>query len=228
MQFFAGFYYPDTEIHMLDWIEKHGVSMRGRKVYQGAKQQRTLDLCRKLGRLGVAIDVGAHVGTWSFNLCQHFREVIAFEPVAEHRECFVMNMDPKLSNWTLYDCALGSRNGSVEMKIEARNSGATSIKPGAVGEIPLRMLDDVCEHVPFVDLIKIDTEGFEAEVLAGASRTIERDLPVIIAEQKRDFATKYGHKATAATDLLQAMGYRIVADIGGDFLCVHKSIEVPK
>lgn len=228
MQFYGGFYYPDREKHMIDWVEKHGVSMYGRTAYQGAKQKRTIDLCRKLGRLGVAVDVGAHIGTWSYNLCQHFRQVIAFEPVAEHRECFVMNMDPKLSNWMLHECALGANEGMIEMKVEAGNSGNSSVKPNTIGDIPLRMLDGMIPASEMVDLIKIDTEGFEAQVIAGGRATIERCRPVIIAEQKRDFATKYGNKPTAAVDALKELGYRVVADIGGDFLCVHGSIEVPK
>lgn len=228
MQFFGGFYFPDGETHLTDWMEKHGVSLHGRTHYQFRKQKATIDLCQKLGRTVVAVDVGAHVGLWSFNLCKHFTHVIAFEPMASHRECFVMNMDPKAENWTLHDCALGDSEGTVEMLVEPSNSGHTRIKPGGVGEVPLRMLDHIITPGQTIDLLKIDTEGFEAQVLSGARRTIERCLPVIIAEQKRDFATAYGNKPTAAVDLLKAMGYRVVADIGGDFLCVHDSVKVPK
>jgi len=50
MKYFGGVYYPDAEVHMIDWCEKHGVSMFGRTAYQGKKQLATIDLCTKLGR----------------------------------------------------------------------------------------------------------------------------------------------------------------------------------
>jgi len=219
MQFFGGVYYPEGERHMIDWCEKHGVSMFGRTAYQGKKQLATIDLCTRLGRLQVAVDVGAHIGHWSMNLAKHFGQVLAFEPVQEHRDCFRMNVDAL--NVTLHDCALGQARGSVRMNVERGNTGNSSIDAsgGAVGgDVEMHTLDSF--QLTHIDLIKIDTEGFEVQVLRGAEETIKRCRPVIIVEQKRDMGAKYGNRPKEAVDLLRHWGYKVHADMGGDFLMV--------
>lgn len=221
MKFYGGVYYPDHETHMIDWCEKHGVSMFGRKAYQGKKQLATIDLCTKLGRLGVAIDVGAHIGHWSMNLARHFAHVHAFEPVREHIDCFRMNVDAK--NVTLHPIALGDHLGTVSMKVEHGNTGNSSVLPSDQGgDIDLVTLDSMDEIrcLRLVDLIKIDTEGFEVQVLLGAEETIKEWRPVICVEQKRDMGAKYGNAPQQAVSLLQSWGYRVVSDMGGDFLMV--------
>ena len=45
----------------------------------------------------------------------------------------------------------------------------------SAGVVPVRTLDDVCEEraIAQIDLLKLDTEGHELSVLAGASRLLE-------------------------------------------------------
>jgi hypothetical protein len=42
---------------------------------------------------GVAMDIGAHVGTWAVDLVQKFDKVICFEPILEHRICLERNLE---------------------------------------------------------------------------------------------------------------------------------------
>ena len=48
--------------------------------------------------------------------------------------------------------------------------------------MPAKRLDDC--GLPPVGFIKIDVEGFEAEVLAGAAELIRRDHPVLVIEME--------------------------------------------
>ena len=43
-------------------------------------------------KFDVAIDVGAHVGTWAVDLVKKFKQTICFEPIKEHRDCLVENL----------------------------------------------------------------------------------------------------------------------------------------
>ena len=45
-----------------------------------------------ISKWDVALDIGAHVGIWSTRLAQRFKNVIAFEPVPKHIECWKQNM----------------------------------------------------------------------------------------------------------------------------------------
>lgn len=211
MQFYGGMAYPAGESHMIDWLKKNGALVNGRSIYQWKKQEAVYAECKQRR---VAIDIGAHIGHWSLNMLDRFEAVHAFEPVAEHRACFDVNVLPR-PGLTLHPIALGAAPGSVRIVRQADNSGASHV--GETGEaVELRTLDSY--GFQDVDLIKMDVEGFEAMVIEGARDTLLRCRPIVCCEQKRDFACKYGLKADAATTALKALGMRQLREIGGDFI----------
>lgn len=68
--------------------------------------------------------------------------------------------------------------------------------------------------LPRVDLMKIDVEGMETEVLAGAAQTVARHLPVLQIE-----ILKTDHDAVRA--VLEPLGYRFYYS-GINMLAVHR------
>ena len=161
-----------------------------------------------------AIDVGAHIGLWSFNLAQHFEMVHAFEPVAEHRECFAKNV--RAEEVVLHDCALGAAPGRVSMDVASGSSGDSKVTAG--DEVEVRTLDSF--GIRNVDFIKVDCEGYEENVLRGAEQTILQWKPTIIVEQKREMASRFGLQPLGAVEYLKGLGYKQVAEHGGDFVMV--------
>lgn len=214
MKISGGMYYPSGEKHMIDWNAKHGVEVNGRTIYQWKKQQAVYAACTNFR---TAVDIGAHVGHWSVNMADRFQKVIAFEPVADHADCFEANLASVLKaggNVHLMRCACGADAGHVAIHRMPGNSGGSHVK--GAGDIPMITLDSLA--LDDVDLIKMDVEGYEANVIAGARETILRCRPIICCEQKRDFAMKFGLKPTAATDALRGLGMRLLQEIGGDFI----------
>jgi FkbM family methyltransferase len=211
MNVYGGMRYPEGEKHMIEWLAKNGVMVNGRAIYQWKKQQATFAACKSFR---TAVDIGAHIGHWSLGMLDRFATVHAFEPVREHRECFAANVpaDPTL---TMHPFALGSHVGQVRIARAAGNSGASHI--GEHGDL-VEMVTLDSFNLDDVDLIKMDVEGYEAEVIAGARETLLRCKPIVCCEQKRDFACKYGLKADAATSALKALGMRQIQEIGGDFI----------
>lgn len=209
-----GWYFPDGEKHLPAWMANAKVRMRlnGRSAYQGQKQTAALSLCKKRR---VAVDVGAHIGLWSFNLSHAFERVEAFEPVAVHRECFTQNL-LVCDNVRLHACALGDKPGKVSIRTEPTSSGDSRVD--GPGEIPMNTLDSY--DFDNVDLIKIDTEGFELFVLRGAIATIAKCKPVVVVEQKPGHAQKYEVGEREAIPYLEGLGYRVAREMSGDFLMV--------
>lgn len=235
-----GIWLPDGEKHFPGWMTKNGEIVDGKGTYQIKKLRAALGHCKQFR---VAVDVGAHVGLWSMQLEKRFARVAAFEPVAAFRECFGANLkcrgcddrgyidlDPVqrgirckicdgATRVVLYDCALGAEPGRVSMTIPALEGGIDTggTHVGGAGDIEMRTLDafDLAD----VDFIKIDVEGYEHQVLAGARDTIARWRPTIIVEQKpHKLGPNFGIKGTPAVDLLKSMGGTVRAELSGDYI----------
>jgi FkbM family methyltransferase len=215
-KFIHGWHFPDHEVHLVDWVAANGgLVLNGRKSYQGSKQLLAMRHCRSFH---TAVDVGAHIGFFSYNLAQRFEVVHAFEPVAEHRECFAKNVTA--DEVVLHDCALGAAPGWVSMSVTPGSSGDSKVASGqeVTDSTHMRTLDSF--NIRNVDFIKVDCEGYEENVLRGAEQTILQWKPTIIVEQKREMATRFGLQPLGAVEYLKGLGYKQVAEHGGDFVLV--------
>lgn len=214
IQNFRGVFLPAHEKHLPEWMNTKNQLVDGKPTYQLDKIRAVLALV-PADRRRVAIDIGAHCGLWSVHLAKEFEFVEAFEPLALHRECFNLNLDPR-NNYRLHECALGAEVGTVNIYTAPTSSGDSYVD--GAGDIPLRVLDHL--NLSNVDLIKLDCEGFELFALRGAVDTLFRCQPVIIVEQKPGKAQKFGLKETEAVTFLESMGYRMAREMSGDFIMV--------
>jgi FkbM family methyltransferase len=198
-----GWWFPDHETHIWRIMELSNVVMNDRLSYQGMKQQKLLELCEKRRTM---LDIGAHVGLWSYNMALEFDKVHAFEPMEEHRECFRKNV----TGVELHECALGESNKTVGMKTTAGNSGDTFVFLD--GNTPMRRLDEF--NFDAVDAIKMDCQGYEPYIIDGMSDTIIRNHPVIVVEEKA---------GTTCIDKLAKFGYVRNTVIHGDHFMTWKA-----
>jgi FkbM family methyltransferase len=213
MQKVLDWWLPDGETHLPEWLanEKNKLTLNGRAAYQGKKQSEVIAMCKKAR---TALDIGGHVGLWSYNLSHSFNSVHAFEPVKNHRDCFTKNVLEHRGNVTLHACALGSKEGSVSIDTPIESSGDSRVSGS--GDIPLKTLDSF--KLKEVDLIKIDCEGYELFVLMGGVKTIRECRPVIIVEQKPDNAQHFGLGEKEAVSYLKGLGYKLIKEMAGDFI----------
>lgn len=141
----------------------------------------------------VFIDVGACEGQHSLFMSRLVKQVHAFEPfppAADHfRQLIALNA---FSNIQLHEVGLGNSAGTVPFFappeknngsgtfLAAHNQGA----PKPIGSFRVVNGDAWLEplHLPALDLVKIDVEGFEKYVLQGLSRTLGRFRPVLVME----------------------------------------------
>lgn len=215
MKFVDGWYWPDGEQHMVEWLAdpKNRLVLNDRPAYQGKKQQLALYHCAP-DRRRTMIDCGAHIGLWSWNFAHWFRQIEAFEPVAEHRNCWQANMQTRQDECSLHPYALGDREDMVTIRVNPVSSGDSWVK--GKGTVPMKTLDSF--GFEDVDFIKVDAEGYEEFILRGAEFTLKHWKPVVCVEQKRDMATKFGLKPMGAVQYLIGLGYRVVGEISGDYI----------
>ncbi len=175
----------------------------------------------------VAIDVGAHVGTRARAMRAVGATVIALEPQRPF-STFLRRTLPK--NIVVIEAAAGRSESTAYMAVSSRHPTVSSLHddfvssaPAAAGfervrwdgrqEVSVTTLDAVIAHHGTPRYIKIDVEGFEAEVLAGVSGTVE----LISVE----FLPVMSHLSLAVIDRLIEMGdYRFNPVVGetGRFL----------
>lgn len=206
-----GWWFPDQDTHFAGMLEKN-IKKGGGPVYQEPVRRQSIELCTNCG---VALDIGANVGLWSRDLCASFNHVIAFEPVAEFRDCLVKNV-PSLK-LEVRACALGETEAMINMIITPDNTGHSHVDTKSIGTgaIPMHRLDNL--KLPKIDYIKIDCEGYENTILRGAKETILRDRPIMVVEHKKH--KDVGHTDTKyAVDTLLSWGAKILTTVKNDVI----------
>ncbi len=206
---------PEGEEHLQKYLTTRNQRVGDRLVYQ---QNKLLEAMKwVVGPRRTAVDVGAHVGLWSWTLARQFSWVIAFEPVKEHRDCWLLNMRD-VPNADLVDVALGDSDRAVRL---SRMPGASMrVSVDKSGEpASMRRLDSF--NLKDIDFLKIDVEGYEYFVCKGGEETLLRCKPTIIVEQKpaTGMVEKYGISETAAVEYLESLGAkRRVDNMNGDYV----------
>jgi len=136
------------------------------------------------------IDVGANIGNHSNYFSFYGAQGWAFEPSTENYKLLCLNA----LNFSTVKAALGAIQSKVEMftfrKAMGNSHVAGSIDSNLAGEVSemeivdLRKLDDF--DISCATLVKIDTEGFEIEVLRGAKHTLNKFSPALWIEVHED------------------------------------------
>jgi FkbM family methyltransferase len=210
--------------------------MNWRFLYRGLKaryvdqQQELSALTGALSPEDVAIDVGANKGSylWSLSRAAPRGRVVAFEP------------QPVLATYLAEACkACGLRNVVVEAAGVSREAGVATLaipgsgasSPGASfessvsGSEPCRLIDvpTICLDDYFagekarIGAMKIDVEGHEFSVLAGAARLIETHRPTVVLE------CEARHLVDATVS--DVLGFMTSRNYAGYF--VHRSKKYP-
>ena len=115
---------------------------------------------------GTFIDIGSNIGTYSIPFSKVADIVYSFEPI--RNLCFKQTNNIILNksfNVTVINCALGDIN--LEQYIEYAK--------GSTSNILVVKLDDFV--INNIKIIKISEDGYELNILKGATRTIIRNKP---------------------------------------------------
>lgn len=163
------------------------------------------------------LDVGANIGETSLHfsrLAGAKGSVHAFEPFpATFYKLDHHARINKCENIHVHNIALSDKPGVLFMTDTPGNSGGnrTNFSEGNI-KVPAETLDSFLVRYPNCkpDLIKIDVEGFESNVLLGASETLKKHKPVLFLEVNDLFLNRAGSSANELFSILNSHGYSIV------------------
>jgi FkbM family methyltransferase len=162
-------------------------------------------------------DIGANIGSYSVLASGvSGARSFSYEPVAST----VRHLEDNISLNRLGDLvtiratALGSAPGVVRFTetLDCVNHVALEGDPAASFECSVVRLDDDIEgHAP--DIIKVDVEGFETEVLAGAPRILASPRLKAVIIELNGQSSKYGHNDEDVREILRRNGFsRVIYD----------------
>lgn len=186
-----------------------------------------LEGLRKTNGDGVAVfDVGANIGAFSvpWGLAMTgWGELVAFEPQYYVYQLLCGNL--ALNNVRNVACdqvAVGAKSGiakvpfmnpalsgsfgSLSLLSDTPQDTGQEVSLARYAECKMVTVDEYVSAFKRIDLLKIDAEGMEPDVLAGAVETLRTHHPVVIAE-----VTKCGTEEVVSP--LQDAGYRNIRQL---------------
>ncbi|WP_454818363.1 FkbM family methyltransferase [Labrys neptuniae] len=196
--------------------------------------------------IATVFDVGANDGETAVLARRKFPDakIVSFEP---HPDTFgiLMQRLGRQDRFTGVNTALGVQTGTVDM-FEYPSSKINSLSdraqyalryPQDAKRISVRSttLDTYCEHNCFgtVDILKLDTEGFDHTVLEGGGAMLERRAIKFIYVEFNDLQPKenaVGGDLISIDSLLRPHGYRFIASYNdyivteGEMFCVSNAL----
>jgi FkbM family methyltransferase len=147
---------------------------------------------------GVFIDVGAHCGSFSIPFESFFERVLAIEPLPDNYRALERNiaLNGLAGKIRPFNFAAAEAGGPGTLFLDGDEKSSlfsTGHSSDSVG-VTLRSLDDLLngEGVSPADvrLLKVDVEGAELRVLAGARRLLSEGSAIVVLEANTAVATK--------------------------------------
>jgi len=166
------------------------------------------------------VDVGANVGDWLGMVRESAVgrpfTALAFEPSRSAFEALRDGFGGD-ANIALFDVALGASAGSLSFFEEADAGRGSSLvadfvrAAGTTRSVTVTTLDAALRDAGWdrVDLLKVDAEGYDLQVMRGASASIaSQSIGVLQFEYNRAWQLA-GDTLRAAYTLLEGSGYRV-------------------
>jgi FkbM family methyltransferase len=183
-------------------------------------------------RVSIVFDVGANVGQYRQFLREHVGwsgPIVSFDPVPANVEALnrAAAADPL---WHIYPCALGRTPGSLPFKIMRSTALSSFHAPNHEGmsaammaessvvtvvDVPVRTVAEVWPEIvdrygPIRPHLKLDTQGYDLEVLAGAAPVVAE---IATAQSEIAFMPLY-HEAPTYHESLSAFADQGLAVTG--------------
>lgn len=175
-----------------------GIYLKIKRLTPSAHEDLQAVMLLKTFNIQTIIDIGANTGQYAESMYDFGYEgkIISFEP-GEDAHTLLTLRSKKYPNWIVAErCGLGANKSEATLNVSDNSvfSSMLDIKDSYTKDTPkarvvksekitINRLDDIIEkYVNFAEdgkvLLKIDTQGFEKEVLAGGMNTLQRSTGI--------------------------------------------------
>jgi FkbM family methyltransferase len=202
-------------------------ALEGSRSYSERDFKRKFVQQLKARSVGVVLDIGANSGQYSAGLRKAGFEgrIVSFEPLSEPFSA----LKARAAKDDLWECrqgALGDTDGTISINVAGNSGESSSVLPMlqrhqdayppanyvATEDVPIRRLDAIASEVIGPNersFLKIDVQGFEKQVLAGAESTVKDSC--VGLQLELSFVPLYDGAMLIpeALDLLYSKGFRL-------------------
>jgi len=178
-------------------------------INKGFYEQNILESWFKYGVFKTVYDIGANIGNHTLFFATNSPEaqVYSFEPMPVNYKILETNISNNRldSRVYLYNKAVGSHKDFLRMKVNVENNNGTAqITDDDSPDTEIVEVVTIDElELPVPDFIKIDTEGYEIQVLQGMRRTLEKSNAYIWIEIDTENALK-------VYQIMKSLGYEVI------------------
>jgi FkbM family methyltransferase len=175
-----------------------------------------------LQRLGFSpkyiIDIGANRGIWTREALKHFPDAryTLVEP-QDHLKSHVQDLLDRGGKIQWINAGVGDKSGLMPMAISSRDDSSTFVLTDRHGQttgsqqvmIEVKTLNEIVSSSSAgpPDLVKIDAEGFDLNVLRGASSLLGK-TDIFLAEA--EVCGNYDNSVADIVKFMVAAGYRLI------------------
>ncbi len=151
-------------------------------------------LSRILDERSSIVFVGAHIGSLLIPIARQSgsRRIIAFEPSPRNHHLLTLNVLLNEPNSVeIHRVAAGDSEGTVRFTEKKINSGNSRVSQVGEVQVLVSRLDTIISAESAVDLLVMDTEGFEVRAMRGAAATL-RNTKYFYVEYAPEQLTEQG------------------------------------
>jgi len=180
-------------------LAKSGMTGATGNIYCGLHEFEDMGFVLHFLRPGdLFVDIGANIGAYSILASVTGAHMISFEPVPATFEAFLDNihLNRLETHVDTRSQAVGRASGVLEMIADQDTTNqalrAEDHYTGKTIRVPVVTLDEALQN-KMPKLIKIDVEGFETDVLAGAVKTLANPELRAVVMELNGSGKRYGY-----------------------------------
>lgn len=169
------------------------------------------------------LDVGANIGQTARHLRENFAtaNIYSLEPIKATFDTMVRNT--KDINVRCFNLALGAQNETIEVTTQINNDNSVmnsllesnnihASEPTKTEKVKVLTLAQFCSEnkIDKIDFLKIDTEGFDLEVLKGGKEMLEnQSISFVMAEVSMNPTNTFHVDFVEVKSYMENLGYYI-------------------
>ena len=170
----------------------------------------------------VVVDVGAGMGDEVLDACQLVGpdgHVLAFEPDRASFDALTSTLALNgIANVEAFNAAVGARDGHLAVSGRIMGKTAQAVDTATESTVPMKTLDTIMAERSDsllgqnnVSLLKIDTDGFDLDVLMGARQFLASNPRCKVIVEHLPSIDYSGHRGKEVIEVFRSLGFRVSA-----------------